>query len=313
MTTLGNTSISDIQLVIDAANQRNVYMCTDAYRDQVLAGVTSAVAVESYEGYAGWWLEVRIEKAALDPDMPVDGTFGVEFNFRDNDNNNDWSVTTVYDWNDPTTSAGFPSKIPYNWGEARLLTCTDPAAPTAGNDGPVCLGATLNLTASTVAGATYAWTGPNGFTSADQNPSISGVTAAAAGEYSVTVTVDGCTSAPGTTSVTVSPDSDSDGVSDPCDECPNTVPGASVDAVGCPPPIPFDFDRDGDVDTAVDYAKFEACSTGPAIAGPPEGCTTEEFGRADVDADGDVDQADFAVFERCYSGTDVPANPDCSQ
>src|ERR1019366_7348712 len=49
-------------------------------------------------------------------------------------------------------------------------SCTPPT--TAGNSGPICAGSTLNLTASTVADATYNWTGPNGFTSSDQNPSI---------------------------------------------------------------------------------------------------------------------------------------------
>jgi fibronectin type 3 domain-containing protein len=81
--------------------------------------------------------------------------------------------------------------------------CTPPAAPTAGNDGPICSGSTLNLTASTVAGATYSWTGPNGFVSTDQNPSIAGATAAASGVYSVTVTVGGCTSDPATTTAVV--------------------------------------------------------------------------------------------------------------
>ena len=42
-------------------------------------------------------------------------------------------------------------------------------------------------------GATYAWTGPNGFTSAAQNPTIPNATTAATGNYSVTVTVNGCT------------------------------------------------------------------------------------------------------------------------
>ena len=81
--------------------------------------------------------------------------------------------------------------------------CTPPAAPTAGNNGPILAGTTLNLTASTVSGATYSWTGPNGFTSASQNPSIVNATTSASGLYSVTATVGGCTSAAGTTTVVV--------------------------------------------------------------------------------------------------------------
>jgi PKD domain len=78
-----------------------------------------------------------------------------------------------------------------------------PTAPTAGNGGPYCAGATLSLTASTVTGATYSWTGPNAFTSTSQNPSIPNATTAATGTYSVTVTVNGCTSPAGTTNVVV--------------------------------------------------------------------------------------------------------------
>jgi fibronectin type 3 domain-containing protein len=80
-------------------------------------------------------------------------------------------------------------------------SCTPP--PTVGNNGPICAGSTLNLTASTVADATYSWTGPNGFTSRDQKPSIVGATTAASGTYSVTVTVGACTSVPATTIATV--------------------------------------------------------------------------------------------------------------
>ena len=80
---------------------------------------------------------------------------------------------------------------------------TIPPAPTAGNDGPVCVGGTLQLTASTIAGATYAWTGPNGFTSTLQNPVIAGVAPANAGLYSVMVAVSGCESTAATTTVVV--------------------------------------------------------------------------------------------------------------
>ena len=86
-----------------------------------------------------------------------------------------------------------------------IITVNAPAgAPTAGNNGQLCAGATLQLTASTIAGATYSWTGPNGFTSGLQNPTITNVTTAAAGTYSVTATTVGCAAGPaGTTVVTI--------------------------------------------------------------------------------------------------------------
>ena len=80
-------------------------------------------------------------------------------------------------------------------------TCA--ATPTASSDSPVCAGTPLHLTASTVSGATYAWTGPNGFTSSDQNPTVATTTTADSGTYSVAATLSGCTSAAGTTVVTV--------------------------------------------------------------------------------------------------------------
>lgn len=93
-------------------------------------------------------------------------------------------------------------------GDRDSITVTvkpKPAAPTAGSNSPLCTNpaTVLNLTASTVAGATYAWTGPSSFTSAVQNPSITNPLAAATGTYSVTATVNGCTSNAGTTAVTV--------------------------------------------------------------------------------------------------------------
>ncbi|MCE7958893.1 MAG: hypothetical protein DYH06_13310, partial [Acidobacteria bacterium ACB2] len=84
--------------------------------------------------------------------------------------------------------------------------CSVPSTPTPSNNGPVCAGQTLTLSTPAVAGATYAWTGPNGFTSSSQNPSIAGATTAASGTYEVLVTVSGCTSAAGSTTATVDPD-----------------------------------------------------------------------------------------------------------
>ncbi|MCT4582313.1 MAG: tandem-95 repeat protein, partial [Flavobacteriales bacterium] len=79
-----------------------------------------------------------------------------------------------------------------------------PTTPVATNNSPICEGETLNLTASTITGATYAWTGPSSFTSTSQNPTVStSATILMSGTYSVTATVAGCTSLPATTSVTV--------------------------------------------------------------------------------------------------------------
>lgn len=63
----------------------------------------------------------------------------------------------------------------------------------ANNDGPVCFGSTVNLSATTIGGATYSWTGPNSFSSSVQNPSLT-FSAAAAGTYTVNVSQGGCTS-----------------------------------------------------------------------------------------------------------------------
>ncbi len=73
---------------------------------------------------------------------------------------------------------------------------------TAGSNAPICVGSTLNLTAN--GGSSYSWTGPNGFTSSSQNPSIPNVTAANAGMYTVTVTQSGCSST-ATVDVSINP------------------------------------------------------------------------------------------------------------
>jgi hypothetical protein len=87
-----------------------------------------------------------------------------------------------------------------------LIVNTIPSTPTAGNNGPVCAASALTLSTPTVSGATYSWTGPNGFTSSAQNPTVSSsATVGMSGTYYVTVAVSGCPSAAGLTVVTVNP------------------------------------------------------------------------------------------------------------
>ena len=70
------------------------------------------------------------------------------------------------------------------------------------NDGPYCVGETINLTVNQQAGASYLWTGPNGFTSSQQNPVRPNCTLNMAGTYTCVTTV-GNESTSATTEVVV--------------------------------------------------------------------------------------------------------------
>jgi hypothetical protein len=80
-----------------------------------------------------------------------------------------------------------------------------PQAPVASSTSPICVGDNLQLNASTSSGATYNWIGPNGFMSSQQNPVRINTSLLFAGTYSVSVSLNGCTSAQANTSVVVNP------------------------------------------------------------------------------------------------------------
>ena len=80
-----------------------------------------------------------------------------------------------------------------------------PLTPTPSANTPVCVGQDLQLGASAIAGATYAWTSTTGFTSTIQNPVRTAATTSYAGKYYVTATANGCTSARDSIMVTVNP------------------------------------------------------------------------------------------------------------
>lgn len=75
----------------------------------------------------------------------------------------------------------------------------------AENDGPVCEGTPLNLSGSSdQASANYAWSGPNSYTSTAQNPVLTSTTKSMSGTYTLTTTLNGCSSTT-TTAVTIKP------------------------------------------------------------------------------------------------------------
>ncbi len=75
-------------------------------------------------------------------------------------------------------------------------TGTAPAAPVINPIASVCTGSVLTVTTSPMAGASYLWEGPNGFTATETDPtlSISNATASHSGRYTLRVKVGDCTS-----------------------------------------------------------------------------------------------------------------------
>ena len=108
----------DVQLVIDADNQVQVWNSPPEYEQQVEAGVESAVTITA----TGWIVEVGIDKTVFDSPLPAvlgpandpeGNNYGIDFSFRDNDDPNDTGnrggdglFTTAYDWADPSSGGG---------------------------------------------------------------------------------------------------------------------------------------------------------------------------------------------------------------
>ena len=97
-------------------------------------------------------------------------------------------------WNPASISTDEPGTFTYIFtpdeecSEEFILEITIHSLPnaTASNAGPYCEGETINLSAD--GGEEYSWSGPNAFSSGDQNPIIPAASSFSSGEYTVTVT-----------------------------------------------------------------------------------------------------------------------------
>jgi hypothetical protein len=88
---------------------------------------------------------------------------------------------------------------------SNAVALTVKPVPTAGivTNSPICEAETITLTGSTNIGTSYAWTGPNGYTSTNLIDSITGATLAAGGTYQFAATLNGCTSTTANATVVV--------------------------------------------------------------------------------------------------------------
>ncbi|MFN3404255.1 MAG: sugar-binding protein [Cytophagaceae bacterium] len=203
-----------VELFIDKGNDKNptygandfqfafVYNNTSVveYKHNATAGVTYANAVKT----GGYAMEIRIPWSTIGG-APVPGE-QIGFDVHVNDDDGGGTRDSKIAWNDANDNA---YHSPAAFGTIKISNCEPcPNAPVAGSNNTLCVGGTISLTASNVAGAvSYNWTGPNGFTSTQQNPVINNATLAMSGTYSVTATnAGGCVSAAATTNVTVNND-----------------------------------------------------------------------------------------------------------
>ena len=116
-------------------------------------------------------------------------------NFYDTDVAGTYTVTAVSE-----SGACTIESAPF---DLTVTTGSIPNDPVASNSGIACIGSSTQLFSTPVTGATYLWTGPNGFTSTDQNPTLPSITADMAGVYSVIAEISPCKSAESTTIVEV--------------------------------------------------------------------------------------------------------------
>ncbi len=84
-----------------------------------------------------------------------------------------------------------------------ILTVNEIPVAIASVVSPACLGESISLSAETVAGATYQWSHANGYSSSNQNETITTVSLADSGVYTLVVTNNGCISTPSSVSVSV--------------------------------------------------------------------------------------------------------------
>lgn len=99
------------------------------------------------------------------------------------------------------------------------------------SNSPLCVGSTIQLKASTPAPGTFSWTGPAGFSSTLQNPTIPAAAVINTGMYTVNASINGCAFEPGSVSVTVSPMPPPPTVTTPLYYCQNDTAQA-LSAVG---------------------------------------------------------------------------------
>jgi len=92
---------------------------------------------------------------------------------------------------------------PTDTSVAVMLIVNQTPIATINSNSPICAGTPLDLSAKTVSGGIYSWSGPSGYHSAAQDTVILSSSTANTGTYSLLITANGCTSELSTVTVVV--------------------------------------------------------------------------------------------------------------
>jgi hypothetical protein len=101
-----------------------------------------------------------------------------------------------------TTCTSIP--VSASSAEATVIVNAVPVASASAAASLVCAGQNINLVGATTSGTSFNWTGPYGFNSAAQNPTITNSTANTSGIYYLSVSANNCSSPQSSIAVTVS-------------------------------------------------------------------------------------------------------------
>ncbi len=182
-----------------AQNPTHTYETAGTYTVTLVAGNANGTDTETKTNYITVNAAPTVT-ASNDGPSCVGGTAALSANV---------SGATTYAWSGPngftasTQNASVENLTTNNAGTYTILvtsaasctatastTLTVNASPTltVSNNGPYCEGATIRLTANGNGGTSYSWSGPDGFTSTQRNPSIANATTSKAGTYTATLT-----------------------------------------------------------------------------------------------------------------------------